>query len=149
MNRQNSQKENKSAKRVRITLAVLYFIEVILTTFPFTQGITEDGEFRQLTAFEIAVQPAGYSSAEDIQLAILYGLFVLLPMIAFFFCVLDRKSNVKNFVSALCCIVCAVMIIFFIGPAQLALGSTVSLILYIAILFFTAMSFMASIVKEK
>ena len=144
-----SEKENKSAKRVRITMAVLFFIEVVLTTFPFLRGYTEDGEFRQLTAFEIAVQPAGYPTAEDIQLAIFYGVFILFPMVAFFFCVLDKKSNVKNFVSAACCVICAVMIVFFIGPSQIALGSVVSLILYIVILFFTAQGFQASILKNK
>ena len=103
---QTKSKDNKSAKRLRITLAVLYFIQVVLTTFPFLRGITEDGEFRQLTAFEIAVQPAGYPTAEDVQLAIFYGIFILFPMVAFFFCILDKNSNVKNFISVACSIFC-------------------------------------------
>ena len=142
-------KENKTAKRLRITMAVLYFIEVLLTTFPFLRGVTEEGDFKQLTAFEIAVQPAGYPTSEDVQLAIIFAVFIVLPMVAFFFCILDRKSNVKNFVSALCCIVCAVLIVFFIGPAKIAIGSVIALLLYILILFLTTMSFFASVKRDE
>ena len=145
---QTKSKDNKSAKRLRITLAVLYFIQVVLTTFPFLRGITEDGEFRQLTAFEIAVQPAGYPTAEDVQLAIFYGIFILFPMVAFLFCILDKNSNVKNFISVACSIICSVMIIFVIGPAQIAIGAVITLLLYILILFLSTMSFFASVKKE-
>lgn len=141
-------KENKSAKRIRIFMAILYFIQVVLTTFPFLRGITEDGEFKQLTAFEIAIQPAGYPTAEDVQLAIFYGIFILFPMVAFFFCILDKNSNVKNFISAACCVICAAMIIFVIGPAQIAIGAVISLLLYILILFMTTMGFFASVKKD-
>lgn len=141
--------ENKSAKRVRITMAVLYFIEVILTTFPFMQGDAGDGTLGQLTAFEIAVRPGGYADTDAVKQALLFGVFILFPIIAFFFCILDRKSNLKNFISAACCVICVVLIVFVIGPQYIALGSVLAIILYIVILFLTAQGFQASIIRDE
>ncbi|MBQ6153577.1 MAG: hypothetical protein IJJ15_07520 [Ruminococcus sp.] len=141
---QKESKENKSAKRIRVTMAVLLFIEVVLTSFPFLQDL-ETGE--SYSPFGVLIQTISEPTSERISAAIAYGLFVLLPMIAFFFCVLDSKSNAKNFISAAVCVICVIMIISFIGPAHIAFGSVMSLLLYIAIMFFSTMGFFASIKK--
>ena len=140
--------ENKSAKRVRITMAVLFFIQVILTTFPFIQGETSEGGYDYLTAFEVTVRFQGYPDAASIKLAIICGLFILLPLVSFFFCIFDKKSNVKNFVSAACCVICACLITFGVGT-MISIGAVISLILYVIILFFTAQGFQASIMRDK
>ena len=139
-------KESKKAKRLRITLAVLYFIQVVLTTFPFMWGTDDSGNIKQLTAFEIAVQPDGYGGAGAIKLAIVFAVFVLFPAVCFFFCVLD-KSFVKNFVSFACCITCACLITFGIG-ASVAMGAVVALLLYVLILFFTTQNLLVSLATE-
>ncbi len=139
--------ESKKGKTLRITLAVLYFIQVVLTTFPFMWGADADGNLKQLTAFEIAVQPDGYNSAEEIKLAILFAVFVLFPAVCFFFCCLD-KSTKKNFVSFACSITCACLITFGIG-SMIAMGALVSLLLYVLILFITTSSLLVSVNDNK
>lgn len=139
--------ESKKAKRIRITLAVLYFIQVVLTTFPFTWIVDESGNVKQLTAFELAVRPSGYETVQDVKLALLFAIFVLFPAVCFFFCVLD-KSNKKNVVSIICCLTCACLITFGIG-ATIAMGAVVSLLLYVLILFFTVQSLILPVAENK
>ena len=135
--------ETKQTKSLRIVLAVLYFIQVVLTTFPFMWGIKDDGEVYQRTAFEFFIQPGGYNSPEEIKIAIIFAVFVLFPAVCFFFCVLD-KSQVKNFVSVACCITCSVLITFGIG-ASIAMGAVVALLIYVMILFLTTASIMSGV----
>ncbi len=139
--------ESKKAKRIRITLAVLYFIQVVLTTFPFTWIVDDSGNVKQLTAFELAVRPSGYETVQDVKLALLFAIFVLFPAVCFFFCVLD-KSNKKNVVSIICCLTCACLITFGIG-ATIAMGAVVSLLLYVLILFFTVQSLILPVAENK
>lgn len=139
--------ESKKAKTLRITLAVFYFIQVVMTTFPFMWVPGENGEIKQLTAFQIAVQPGGYQTAQDIKIAIIFAVLVLFPAVCFFFCVLD-KSVIKNFVSFACCIVCACIITFGIG-ATIAMGAVVSLLLYVLILFLSTYSMLVSVADNK
>lgn len=146
MSRETKITESKKAKRLRITLCVLYFIQVVLTTFPFMWGLDDNGNLKQLTAFEIAVQPGGYDNVQEIKIALLFAVFVLFPVVCFFFCCLD-KSIVKNFVSFACCITCACLITFGIG-ASLAMGAVVSLLLYVLILFFTTQQLLVSVATK-
>ncbi|MBE6823744.1 MAG: hypothetical protein E7513_00170 [Ruminococcaceae bacterium] len=135
--------ESKKSKRIRITMAVLYFIQVVLTTFPFMWGVDDKGNIKQLTAFELAIQPDGYNSAEEIKIAFLFAVFVLFPAVCFFFCILD-KSQKKNFISFACCIICACLITFGIGQS-IAMGAVVALLLYVLILFFTTQSLLSGV----
>ena len=81
-NREKSKiKESKKAKRLRITLAVLYFIQVVLTTFPFTWIVDSSGNVKQLTAFELMVRPSGYETAQEVKLAFLFGVFVIFHVV--------------------------------------------------------------------
>ena len=140
-------KESKKAKYLRIALAVLYFIQVVLTTFPFTWVVDSDGNVKELTAFEIAVRPSGYETAQDIKLALLFAVFVLFPVVCFFFCVLS-KGVLKNFVSFACSIICAALITFGIG-ATIAMGAVVSLLLYVLILFLTTQNLLVTVADSK
>lgn len=140
-------KESKSSKRLRITIAALYFIEVLLTTFPFMWGGASDGKLHVLTAFEMVIQPSGYNSAQEIRLALYFSLFIILPIVSFFFMLCDKKSNVKNFVSVASCIICCCLITFGLGNA-IAIGALMSMLLYILILFLTVVCIF-SVVKEQ
>ena len=147
-NREKSKiKESKKTKTLRITLAVLYFIQVVLTTFPFTWIVDDSGNVKQLTAFQLMIRPSGYETVQDVKLAFLFGVFVIFPVVCFFFCVLS-KGYIKNFVSFACCIVCASLITFGIG-ATIAMGAVVSLLLYILILFFTTQNLLLTVADNK
>ena len=135
--------ESKTEKRIRIFMAVLFFIQTILTTFPFIQGEDADGYYTYLTAFNMLVQPEGYAEALDFKLAIFGGILVILPIVAFLFCILDRKSNIKYIATGLCSIICAVVVTFGIG-AGIGIGAVVTLLFNILTLFLTSMGFLAT-----
>lgn len=128
--------EDKTVKGLRITTGVLFFIQVIMTTFPFIIQYDEAGNIYEMTAFQMFIQVGGYQSSSAVLLALIAAIFVVFPIVAFFFCILDKKSTVKYLVSALCCIICALLITFGIGT-DIASGSLISLLLYVLILFLT------------
>lgn len=139
--------ESKKSKGLRVFLTILYFVQVVLTTFPFMWGPDEKGNPKQLTAFQIAIQPDGYQGAAEIKLAIIFGILVLFPAVCFFFCLLD-KSALKNFISFACCLVCACIITFGIG-GMIATGALIALLLYIFILFISTASLISQITPDK
>lgn len=128
-------KETKGEKTIRIFVAIFYFIQTVLTTFPFMRGLDENGNIREMTAFEIAVQPEGYATAAEIKIAIIFALLVVLPIVCFFFYVLD-KSNIKGMVSFATCVINVSIITFSVGGA-IAMGAVVTLLLYVLIMFLT------------
>lgn len=145
---QGKKVEGSASKKVRITMAVMFFIQVVLTTFPFMQGMISNELSGSISAFGMLVHPGVEYTSEGIKLAVFGGIFVLFPMVSFFFCILDKFSNAKNFISAACCVICVVMIVFGIGPQYIAIGAVISILLYLLILFFAAQGFQANIVKN-
>lgn len=141
--RGNEYVEHPSAKRVRILLIVLYFLEILMTTFPFCHLPDGEGNLRVLTAFQCIIQPGGYGSPEAIKTALICAPLLLLPAVSFFFCILDKKTNAKNFVSGATCVINTCIITFGFA-SYIDIGGILSIILYIICLFFTAMSFQAS-----
>lgn len=140
--------ESKSEKHVRIFLAVLFFIQTVLTTFPFIQGEVEEG-FTYVTAFNMLIQQNGYGEKGDIMLAIIGAILVVFPMVAFFFCVLDKKSKKKFIVSGLCAVLSAVAITFSMGTFSIAFGAVMTLILNVVELFMTAQGYQATLMRER
>ena len=129
-----------------IFLAVLYFIQTVLTTFPFMQGEVDEG-FAYITAFNMLIQNNGYGEKGDFMLVIVGAVLVIFPMVAFFFCLLDKKSKKKYLVSALCCVACAIVITFGIG-AMIAIGAVITLIFNVIGLFMTMQGYQATRMRE-
>ncbi len=141
-------KESKGQKRLRIFIAAMYFIQVILTTFPYMRGLDAEGMPRELTVFGWIIQPGNFQTVEGVKLTLIFAVFLLFPMVCFFFYCLN-KSNIKNFVSVACCILCVSLITFGIGPANLAGGSLLAMLLYIFILFLTTISLLRSVAEKQ
>lgn len=135
--------ESKSEKRVRYFLAFLFFVQVLFTTIPFMQGEVEDGQYGTVTPVQMLIQADGYTSPGDIYLAIIGGLIVILPIVAFFFCILDAKSGKKYLVSAISVVVTSVIITFFIGRL-ISIGALLMLISNLIVGFMTAQGFQAT-----
>jgi len=138
--------ESASEKRVRIFLAVLFFLQTAVTTIPFIQGkVMIDGEegYTTMTALNLLIQPNGYADKSSFPLAAIGAILVIFPMVAFFFCVLDSKSKAKYFVSGLCSIVCAVVITFGLASV-ISIGAIITLVLNIICLFMTSQGFQAT-----
>ena len=125
--------ETKSEKRVRYFLAVLFFLQSVCTTFPFMHGMVGD-EFKTITALQLMIQPDGYEGKGDVLLAIIGALLVLMPVAAFFFCILDSKSRVKYVASGVCAVLSAVLITF---SYMFSLGAIITLLLNVMSLFMT------------
>ncbi len=140
--------ESKSEKRIRYFLTVMYFFQTLATTFPFAQGSSNEGEYAYVTALNMLVQPDGYGTKGDIPLAIMGGILVVFPMVAFFFTLLDKKSKKKWIVSGLCCMVSAVIITFGIGGA-LAIGALATLIMNLVCMFMTTQGYQATRIRER
>lgn len=135
--------ENSSERKVRLFLAVMFFIQVLLTPTPFMHNVVSDTELQSITAIQFIVQADGFL-ANSVQLG-LYGLaLVLFPLTAFFFCVLDKRSRVKYIFTGACSVLCAVLIVFGIGKNNISIGAVFTLIINVVTLFMTSQGVQAT-----
>ena len=111
-------KESSSEKKIRIFLAVMYFLLVLTEVWmPLMYGpVNDDGQYSILTAVNLLIQPNGYGSAGQVMSAIYGAILVILPIVSFFFFLLDKKSKKKYVISYITCILSAVVICF--GPGS-------------------------------
>ena len=143
-------KESSSEKKIRIFLAVMYFLLVLTTVWmPLMYGpVNDDGQYSILTAVNLLIQHNGYGSAGQVMSAIYGAILVILPIVSFFFFLLDKKSKKKYVISYITCILSAVVICF--GPgSSIAYGGIVSLILILVIMFMTTQGIQATRMRER
>lgn len=143
-------KESSSEKKIRIFLAVMYFLLVLTEVWmPLMYGpVNDDGQYSILTAVNLLIQPNGYGSAGQVMSAIYGAILVILPIVSFFFFLLDKKSKKKYIISYITCILSAVVICF--GPgSSIAYGGIISLILILVIMFMTTQGFQATRMRER
>ena len=143
-------KESSSEKKIRIFLAVMYFLLVLTEVWmPLMYGpVNDEGQYSILTAVNLLIQPNGYGSAGQVMSAIYGAILVILPIVSFFFFLLDKKSKKKYVISYITCILSAVVICF--GPgSSIAYGGIVSLILILVIMFMTTQGFQATRMRER
>lgn len=137
-------KENKILKRLRITLLILYFILIIMTTFSFIKGETKDGVQASLTAFQMVIQIGGFQNSNSVALAVICSVLLLFPTVEFFFCIFDKKSNVKFGLSIFGSLACIGLITFGIG-SHIGGGALISLLLYVLTFFLSVYGILKSI----
>lgn len=146
--------ENKTRKRLRLVLCFLYLLEIVMCTFPFYQYV-QDGKLVTNSVFEMLsalgtgnVNGISESAFSAVATALpLNFIFVVLPIIGFFFCALDKERNMKNIVSLICCLVGVVSILTIVTINLLSLGSLIALLLYILISFLSSFSMLARVAK--
>lgn len=132
--------ENKKVKNMRVFITVLYALQFLITMlWPFAEEIIKAGDKYKV----ILISPANCimdlftsTSALGFALNFIYSLFVIIPIVCFFFFIIDKKSNVKCFVSYIACLACSYLITFEIGPV-ISVGAVFALVLYVVIMFFT------------
>ena len=139
--------ESKSEKRIRVFLAVMYFLQVMMIPLPLMHGEVEGG-IGYRTALNLLIQYNGYNSAAEVIVALYGAVLIILPVVSFFFFLLDKKSKKKYIVSVISCFLCAVIIWFGTGDT-VALGGVLTLILIVVILFMTAQGFQATRMRER
>ena len=143
-------KESSSEKKVRIFLAVMYFLLVLVMVWmPLMYGpVNDEGQYSILTAVNLLIQPNGYGSTGQVMGAVYGAILVILPIVSFFFFILDKKSKKKYIISYITCILSAIVICF--GPgSSIAYGGIVSLIMILVIMFMTTQGFQATRMRER
>lgn len=147
--------ENKTRKRLRITLCVLYLFEIVFCAWPY-YGFIQDGNLVTDSVFEmLSALGTGNvvgATASDFQ-AInrflpLNFIFVVIPVVGFFFCAFDKERNLKNIVSLLCALAGVVSILTIVTINLLSLGSMLALLVYLLISFLSSISIMARYTKS-
>lgn len=142
--------ENKTRKRLRITQCVLYLFQIFFCTMPYIQGVTTGSEYLQtysvfdMISFWGGTIPNNAMGSALKTYLVFMPIFVIIPIIGFFFCALDKERNMKNIVSLLCCLF-GVLSILLIVNRLLSLGSMLSLIVYLVLCFITTMAMFARI----
>ena len=80
-------------------------------------------------------------------MCILCLVIILIPVLGFFFCALDKQRNLKNIVSALCCLG-AVFAVLSIPRQFISLGAILAIILYVIIMFLTSVAMVMRLSRD-
>ena len=125
--------ENKTRKKLRITLCVLYLVEIVLCALPYFQYIDEKNVLHSYSVFDI-MSVWGLSGSNDavFKYSLFMPIFFIIPIAGFFFCALDKERNMKNIVSIICCLL-GVLSILTMVSYTISLASVIALLLYILI----------------
>ena len=148
--------ENKTRKRLRITLCVLYLFQLVFCAWPYYAYI-QDGKYVSDTVYEMlsalgtgnvtGISDAEYSAVT--QLLPLNFIFVAVPLIGFFFCAFDKERNLKNVVSLILALVGVVSILTIVPINLMSLGSVLALLDYLLISFLSTISIFARYTVSK
>lgn len=135
--------ENKTRKKLRITLCVLYLVEIVLCALPYFQYIDEKNVLHSYSVFD-TMSVWGLSGSNDavFKYSLFMPIFFIIPIAGFFFCALDKERNMKNIVSIICCLLGVLSIITMVSYT-ISLASVIALLLYILICFLTTLSIFA------
>lgn len=147
--------ENKTRKRLRITLCVFYLIQIFLctTTYVYIPSLSEAQEEKYKTVVDMLLYIGeDYSSISGGEAFssyfLMYFVFFIIPIVGFLFCAFDKQRNIKNIVSLICSLLGVISILMIVTPALLNIGcygSLLALLLYILTSFITMYSIMARI----
>lgn len=142
----------KTRKKLRIAICFFYLLQILMCTFPFihgqrigTQELTSASPFYMVY---ILFGIMGEMDAGSLTFCITCIALILIPVVGFFFCALDKERNLKNIVSILCCFTGVFLIMFTIPTAYMSLGAVVAVLLYIIIMFLTTVSMVMRLSKD-
>lgn len=146
----------KTRKKLRITICVLYLLEIVICTMPFFQDVkfNEDGLVTMASPFNMIMILFGVSSPLDpsvISICIICMALVVVPTIGFLFCAFDKQSNLKNIVSVICCFTGVLLIAIMLGNERvryMSIGAVLAILVYILIMFLTSIAMVMRLSKE-
>ena len=141
--------ENLSERKIRIFLAVMFFIQALLTSQPFMHHVDAETNTLEgyITVLDFIVQADGIAG-NNIAMAIYGVILIALPVTAFFFCLFDKRSRVKYLLSGLCSVICAIVITFTVGTS-ISYGAVITLIINVVTLFMTMQGLQATAIRMK
>ena len=146
----------KVRKRLRITMCILYLAQIVVCTFPYFQDVrfNEDGLITMKSPFNMVILLFSVTSdmkSSVVSLAIMSMILILIPIIGFFFCALDKERNLKNIVSVICCFGGVFLIAGLLGNENvkyMSIGAVIAILLYIIIMFVTSIAMVMRLSKD-
>ncbi|MCR5652959.1 MAG: hypothetical protein K6F88_04070 [Ruminococcus sp.] len=143
--------QNKSTKRIRIVLIIFFMIQIFLTSQSFLRFMY-DGKLYSYTVLDMIYMIFKHNASADMLgrtgiSVMLFSLFLILPVVALGFQLFDFYYNLKNVVGVIVSIVGVIMVLNFVGIANMGGGSVLTLIIYIFTAFMSVMGIMARYVK--
>ena len=142
--------ESKRCRNIRRVLIALFIVcGYLLSTTYAVDYIEIDGvdTFVPMTALNLAFGAMGGSTPvrKNTVIGIVY---LLIPLIGFFFMFFDKKSNIKNFVGIGCGVIGMMSILMFIG-SNIGMGALVSIFCYMLITILSATSVLMNVQDRK
>ena len=143
----------KTRKKLRITMCVLYLMELVICTMPFIQDtkVNADGLVTVASPFNMFMMLFGVTSNVDGSFAafsVVCVVLILIPIINFLFCALDKERNLKNIVSVISCFVSVFLILLFIPRQNISIGDIVAILVYVLIMFITSIAMVMRLSKD-
>ncbi len=133
--------ETKRCRNIRRVLIAMFVVcgYMLSTTFAYAE-INE--EWVSMTALNLAFGSMG--ADHPVYKNTFFGLmYIVIPLIGFFFMFFDHKSNLKNLVGIVCGIVGCAALALPLGASEalyIGIGAVVSMVLYIVITTLSAIS---------
>lgn len=141
----------KTRKKLRIAMCIFYLLQIVICTMPFIHNFGPDGSITSASPIFMFTMLFGAISGFDstaITVCILCTVMILIPIIGFFFCAIDKERNLKNIVSMICCLA-GVFIILIIPRQYISLGAIIAIIFYIIIMLLTSFSMVLRLSKDE
>ncbi len=143
----------KTRKKLRITMCIFYLLQILLCTMPFFQDtkFNEDGLVAMASPFKMFMILFGVTttlSETVITISIISIALIVIPIIGFFFCALDKERNLKNIVSVLCCFSAVFLILAFIPMGNISIGAILAVLFYIILMFLTSFAMVMRLSKD-
>ncbi len=137
----------KTRKKLRITMCVLYLMELVICTMPFIQDtkVNADGLVTVASPFNMFMMLFGVTFAA---FSVVCVVLILIPIINFLFCALDKERNLKNIVSVISCFTAVFLILSFIPRQNISIGSIVAIMVYVLIMFITSIAMVMRLSKD-
>ncbi len=145
----------KARKKLRIAMCTFYLLEEVLCTMPFLQDtkLNADGLVTMVSPYQIFVLIFGVTSGMEafVAVSVICIALILIPIIGFLFCALDKERNLKNLVSEFCCIAGVVLILALTSNPEahvLSFGAIFAILVYVLIMFLTAIAMVMRLSKD-
>ena len=146
----------KVRKRLRLTMCVLYLVQIVVCTFPYFQDVrvNDDGLVAMKSPFNMVILLFSVTSdmkGSVLSLAVISMILILSPIVGFFFCSLDKERNLKNIASVICCFAGVFLIAGLLGNENvkyMSIGAVFAILLYIIIMFVTSIAMVMRLSKD-
>lgn len=132
-----SQIENKRTKRLRITLCIMFLLNIVCLSLPYSHEQTAGG-YVSATGLELFLTLFIEGDARYNMMGAASSLLLILPLAGFLVAAFDKHRQVKSIVGFLVSVAGVIAITFMINR-YISVGAMFALLLYIASCFISAM----------